>query len=379
MQTQQIQFQNNQWLTKQASTNFDAAKSQLAIVFGSGELTSNQNYFDTIKARYPNASIVSCSTAGEIINDEVHDDTLIVTAIQFEKTTVRSIKTSIGEHANSFETGKFLYNSLNSDELNGIFIISDGTKINGSELVNGLNENNYKCLPITGGLAGDGARFNKTVVGLNEAASEGNIVAVGFYGNHIEIGHSSLGGWDEFGKERIITKSDKNVLYEIDGDNALDLYKEYLGPYAEELPGSALLFPLSMRLENSERNLVRTILSLNESEKSMTFAGNLPEGSKVRLMKANFEKLVSASATAAETSFDKEKKSPELAILISCVGRKLILQERTEDELIAAKKVFGDATCITGFYSYGEISPFNPLTKCELHNQTMTITTFSEQ
>jgi hypothetical protein len=378
MNTQQVQFQNNQWITKQTSSNFDAAKSQLCLVFGSGDLTSELSNFETIREKYPNASIVSSSTAGEIIGEEVFDNTLIVTAIQFEKATTRCIKTNISEQANSFETGKYLFNTLNSEDLTGLFIISDGTKINGSELVNGLNLNNQKLLPITGGLAGDAARFTKTVVGLNEAAAEGNIVAVGFYGHQLNIGHSSLGGWDEFGKERIITKSDKNVLHEIDGTVALDLYKEYLGPYAEELPGSALLFPLSMRLENSERNLVRTILSVNESDKTMTFAGNLPEGSKVRFMKANFEKLITASATAAENSFDKSGNLPELAILISCVGRKLILQERTEDELIAAKKIFGDSTCITGFYSYGEISPFNPLTNCELHNQTMTITTFSE-
>jgi hypothetical protein len=379
MQTQQIQFQNNQWDIKKTSANFDADKTQLAIVFGSGELASNQTYFDIIQAKFPNADIVSCSTAGEIIGEEVYDDTLIITAIQFEKSKIRCIKTSVNEQADSFETGKYLFNSLNSPDLTGLFIVSDGTKINGSEIVNGLNLNNHKHLPITGGLAGDAARFIKTVVGLNEPATEGNIVAVGFFGNDLKIGHSSLGGWDEFGKERIITKSDKNVLYEIDGAVALDLYKEYLGPYAEELPGSALLFPLSIRLENSDRNLVRTILTVNESEKSMTFAGNLPEGSKVRFMKANFEKLINAAATAAENSFDKTKQSPELAILISCVGRKLILQERTEDELIAAKKIFGDKTCITGFYSYGEISPFNHLTNCELHNQTMTITTFSEQ
>ncbi len=379
MNTQQLLFQNDQWIIKNTSANFIATKAQLIIVFGSRELAGNQSYFDIIKAKFPNADIVSSSTAGEIIGEEVYDDTLIITAIHFEKTKIHCIKTSVTEHEDSFETGKYLFNSLNNNDLSGLFIISDGTKINGSEIVDGLNLNNHKHLPITGGLAGDAARFSKTVVGLNEHASEGNIVAVGFYGKDIKIGHSSLGGWDEFGKERIITKSDKNVLYEIDGSSALDLYKEYLGPYAEELPGSALLFPLSMRLENSERNLVRTILSVNENEKSMTFAGNLPEGSKVRFMKANFEKLINASATAAESSFDKTNHSPDLAILISCVGRKLILQERTEDELIAAKKIFGDHTCITGFYSYGEISPFNPLTNCELHNQTMTITTFSEE
>ena len=378
MQTQQLHYLHNEWKTKGSSAGFSAKDAQLVTLFGSREMVGMPEIYAHVAALYPNAQIISSSTAGEIIDEEVFDDSVIVTAMQFEKTKIKVIKTSFSQHANSFETGKFLYSSLNEPDLAGLFILSDGTQINGSELVNGLNQGNEKKIPITGGLAGDGARFSKTQVGLNEPASEGIIVAVGFYGSHVQIGHSSLGGWDEFGKERVITKSDKNILYEIDGASALDLYKEYLGTYADELPGSALLFPLSLRIEGSEQNLVRTILSVDNENKTMTFAGNLPEGSKVRFMKANFEKLIKASSTAAEQSF-QTSKSPDLAILISCVGRKLILQERTEDEVVAAKQIFGTDTCITGFYSYGEISPFNSLFKCELHNQTMTITTFSEQ
>jgi hypothetical protein len=377
MQTQQLHFQNNNWKSLAPTAGFSAKDAQLVIMFGSRELVGEKAVFDHVKNLFPNANIISSSTSGEIINDGVYDDSVIVTALQFDKTKVRAIKTSFAEQKNSFETGKFLYQSLDEADLAGLFILSDGTQINGSELVNGLNENNTKHIPITGGLAGDAAKFTKTVVGLNEPASDGNIVAVGFYGAQVQIGHSSLGGWDEFGKERLITKSDKNVLYEIDGASALDLYKEYLGTYADELPGSALLFPLSLRLESSDQTLVRTILNVDNEKKTMTFAGNLPEGAKVRFMKANFEKLIKASSTAAEMSFS-QTKAPDLAILISCVGRKLILQERTEDEVIAAKGIFGADTCITGFYSYGEISPFNTQTKCELHNQTMTITTFSE-
>jgi hypothetical protein len=258
-------------------------------------------------------------------------------------------------------------------------VISDGTFINGSELVDGLNKNNKNNVPISGGLAGDAARFEKTFTGVNEVPSQGNVSAIGFYGKDIVIGHGSLGGWDEFGQERIITRSDKNVLYEIDNKNALDLYKEYLGDYVDELPGSALLFPLSITLTGADKNLVRTILSINDEEKSMTFAGNLPEGSKVRLMKANFDKIIDASSTAAKSSYPGIKNGkPSLAILISCVGRKLILQERTYEELEAAKEILGDEAALTGFYSYGEISPFNESVQCELHNQTMTITTFTE-
>jgi hypothetical protein len=377
MKTKQHHFLDRVW--KDYPSELNTEKCQLVLAFGSSECIVKQEICDHLKKIYPKADIIFSSTAGEIINDSVYDNSVVVTAIELEKTAVKCVKTNINEHGNSFETGNYLIKQLDQDELNCVFIISDGTFINGSELVDGFNHDNPRMVPITGGLAGDAARFEKTFTGLNEVPSQGNVIAIGFYGKGMLIGHGSFGGWDEFGQERIITRSDKNVLFEIDHKNALDLYKQYLGDYVNELPGSALLFPLSIRINGSDKNLVRTILSVNEENKSMTFAGNLPVGSKVRLMKANFDKLVEASSTAATNSFTNIKgHQPGLAILISCVGRKLILQERTDEEVQAAKDVLGNSTAITGFYSYGEISPFNAGIQCELHNQTMTITTFSE-
>jgi len=373
MLTRQHHFLNSAW--KNYSPELEAEKCQLVFVFGSSETIVNPEIYSYLNAMYPRADIVFSSTAGEILDDSVYDNSAVATAIQLEKTRVRCVKTNISKHSNSFATGKYLMKQLAQDDLNCVFIVSDGTFINGSELVDGFNVDNGRKVLVTGGLAGDASRFEKTFTGLNEIPSQGNVIAVGFYGKDMVIGHGSFGGWDEFGHERVITRSDKNVLYEIDNKNALDLYKQYLGDYVNELPGSALLFPLSIRINGSDKNLVRTILSVNEEEKSMTFAGNLPEGSKVRLMKANFDKLIEASSTAASNSFTGE---PDLAILVSCVGRKLILQERTDEEVQAAKEVLGNNTAITGFYSYGEISPFNASTQCELHNQTMTITTFTE-
>ena len=377
MKTRQHHFVGNSW--KDFPSDLDAGKSQLVLVFGSPDTIKTPDIFEHLKSTYPNADIVFSSTAGEILDNAVYDDTAVVTAIQFEKTTIRSVKTNIKHHANSFDTGVFLIDKLSGDDLSCVFIISDGTFINGSELVSGLNKDNKHQVPITGGIAGDAARFEKTYTGLNQVPSQGNVIAVGFYGKNIKVGHGSVGGWDEFGPERTITKSSQNILFEIDGDNALDLYKKYLGDYVKELPGSALLFPLSLRVNGAEKNVVRTILSIDEEQKSMTFAGNLPEGSKVRLMKANFDKIIEASSTAASSAFENiENSKPELALLVSCVGRKLILQERTDEELEAAKAILGDKATITGFYSYGEISPFNESVQCELHNQTMTVTTFTE-
>lgn len=379
MKIQQYQYVNKEWKNNFTTPGFEQQQAQLVLAFGEPALITDPALSDHIRKLFPKASVVACSTSGEIMSDKVYDQSIAVTAVQFEKTIVKCSVTNIDKHSNSHETGKYLMKELMADDLCNVFIISDGMHINGSELVAGLNENNPRNIPVTGGLAGDGARFATTFVGLNELPQERMIVAIGFYGTSLKIGHGSFGGWDEFGPERIITRSEKNVLFEIDNKNALDLYKEYLGSYKDELPGSALLFPLSLTETGADEHLVRTILSINDKEKSLLFAGNMPQGGKVRLMKANFDRLIDGSSIAAKNSFASlSNASPELAILISCVGRKLILQDRTDEEVESATKIFGDSTAVTGFYSFGEISPFNPNTRCELHNQTMTITTFSE-
>ena len=192
------------------------------------------------------------------------------------------------------------------------------------------------------------------------------------------MGFGSLGGWDAFGPERLVTRSAANILYELDGQPALALYKKYLGEHAKDLPASGLLFPLSLKNAAGE-SVVRTILGVNEAEHSLTFAGDLPQGGHVRLMKANFDRLIDGAVGAAQTSYEAMgKTSPELALLISCVGRKLVLKQRIEEEVEGVQDILGQEAVLAGFYSYGEISPFNPSAACELHNQTMTITTLSE-
>jgi len=378
MKISQLHFIDGAWQNIADTYSPESINPQLVLAFGSAGLIGSPSVFNHIKNTFPDANIVSASTSGEILDNCLYDDTVVVTAMEFEKTAIKAVVTNFAKHPNSFEVGKHLMNQLLADDLTAVLVISDGSYINGSELVTGLNENKPAHVSVTGGLAGDGTRFKETYVGLNSAATNGEIVAIGFYGDNITIGHSSLGGWDEFGRERIVTKSEQNVLLELDGRNALDLYKEYLGPYLDELPGSALLFPLSIKIDGENSNLVRTILSINEEEKTMTFAGNLPVGCKVRLMKANYDKLINASGLAATESINNTDNPPQLALLISCVGRKLVLQERTVEEVEAAKNIFGTGTILAGFYSYGEISPLNPNPKCELHNQTMTITTFTE-
>jgi hypothetical protein len=259
-----------------------------------------------------------------------------------------------------------------------VLILSDGSLVNGSDLVDGVNESLKGKILITGGLAGDGAEFVSTLTGLNNKPEKGLIVAIGFYGKNLIVKNGSEAGWEIFGVEKSITKSEANKLYELNNQNCLDMYKRYLGDSASKLPAAALNFPLSVLIPGNAKTVVRTILSISEEEKSMTFAGNMPEGSIVRFMKTNFNSLISSAAIAADKAIENNKKAPDFALLVSCVGRKIVLGTRIQEEVDAVSQTFKENTPMLGFYAYGEIAPLANEKETALHNQTMTITTFYE-
>ena len=356
------------------------AQADLVLFFGATKRIKEKGLIDMIRTAYPNACIFGCSTAGEIIGTQVLDDSLIITAVSFSATRVRGAMVKVASTDDSHKAGAELAISLTADDLKHVFVLSEGLDINGSELVRGLTENLPLGTTLTGGLSGDGDRFQETYVLLNNEPTRDAVGAIGFYGNKLQVGYGSFGGWDTFGPERLITRAKGNILYELDGKSALAMYKQYLGEHAKGLPATGLLFPLSLRMNDSSVPVVRTLLSVNEKDHSMTFAGDMPENTYARLMKANFERLIDGAVSAARTSAETMGHiSPELAILISCVGRKLILKQRIEEEVEGIHDILGEGATYTGFYSYGEISPFAKGGKCELHNQTMTITALSEE
>ncbi len=359
------------------SPDFSAAKANLVLAFGERELLESSLPYKKLRELYSEAQIVICSTSGQISNFNLVENKIVSTAIEFEKSTIKTVEIDLLKNKNIEELGLVVKNELFNKNLKSLVVISEGSYVNGTELVNELEKQTNNSIPIFGGLAGDKVAFLKTIVGLNKEAEEGKVVVIGFYGDAINFSSGCEGGWSDYGPEREVTLSEKNVLYKIGDRFALDIYKEYLGKYADELPSSALYFPLSMKENKDSSSVVRTILSIDEKTKSMTFAGNIPQGSFVRLMKGNFDKLIDASYSAASDAFSSHAKDPELALIVSCVGRKIVLGNRVEEEFEAVKEVSGN-TLLCGFYSYGEISPIKDHKFCELHNQTIAILTISE-
>lgn len=349
--------------------------SSLVLVFASAKKNLIEKPLKQLINSFSNATVIGASTAGEIFQDELLNDSIVVAVMTFNSTRIKSISEPLTKVEYSYDSGVTIATKLLQDDLKAIFVLSDGLNVNGSQLTSGIASKAGKNIVVTGGLAGDDDRFESTWVIVDGEMTDGFITAVGLYGDSINVSHGSKGGWDTLGIERLITKSKDNILYELDSQPALEIYKRYLGDKASELPASGLLFPLELKATtDSLESKVRTILAVNEQDQSITFAGDVPEGSFVTLMKANYDRLIDGATNAAESVFLENYNDEEiLSIAISCVGRRLVLKQRTEEELEATLDILPAKTKQVGFYSYGEISPLSSGI-CDLHNQTMTLT-----
>jgi hypothetical protein len=382
MKTEQWQWSADKgWGGKSPSaTSGLRGSAQVVLLFGSTHDLESGHCFEVVRTAYPNAHLFGCTTAGEIHGTHVTDRTVVITAIAFENTHVALAHVPIPDIDQSFEVGVHLVRSLDTRDLRHILVLSEGLLVNGSELVRGINSALPDSVTVSGGFAGDGNRLQETFIWCDGDPVQSSVAALAFYGDRLQVGLASSAGWDPFGPDRLITKSKDNVLYELDGRSALSLYKQYLGEeYAQSLPASGLLFPLALRLGDKEDRVMRALLAVNEDEQSITFAGNVPEHSYVRLMRGHIESLVNGAQVAAASSIEcMGLVASQFAILVSCNGRRPILKQRVEEEVEAVSAALGDQAILTGFYSYGEIAPIVAGGQSELHNQTMTITSFAE-
>lgn len=354
------------------------ANVQLVLLFGGGARLRNEEAMAALVAAFPQGHIAGCSTAGEVAATSVHDDTLVATAVRFEHCSVDSVDVALAPGDNGAKAAGRVARALVRPGLRHVLALCDGLAVNGSAFAHALRAALPPDVCATGGLAADGDRFSETLVCHGGQVGPARVVAVGLYGEALRVGYGSLGGWDSFGPMRQVTRSRGNVLFELDGQSALGLYRTYLGEHAAGLPGSALMFPLLLDDPGGGPGLVRTVLGLDEAAGSLTFAGDVPQGAQARLMKANVDRLIDGAHGAAGASLQRlDGASGGLALLVSCVGRRLVLKQRVEEELEAVREVLPQAT-LTGFYSYGELCPQGNAGSCELHNQTMTITTLAE-
>jgi hypothetical protein len=380
MKVEQFQWTSEGGWDRHPQSSAIGMSAQLVLLFGRGSIVAAQECAALVHRVFPQAHLVGCSTGGEIHGAHVDDDTLSLTAVAFDDGRVEVARAVINGAEASYAAGESLVRQLDPVGLKHIFVLSEGLQVQNSDLVRGINAAVPAGVTVSGGFAGDGNRFERTYVWCDDAPESSAAVAVGFYGGErLRIDVSVTGGWGPFGPDRLITRSRQNVLYEFDGRPALALYKQYLGEYAEGLPTTGLMFPLELRTGNNGSRVLRALLAVDEAEQSITFAGDVPEGSYARLMVGHIEDLIGGTHAAATASRDRlGATQAQLSLLVSCNGRRAVLKQRVEEEVEAVHDALGEQTLVTGFYSYGEIGPPHAGAGTELHNETMAITNFAE-
>lgn len=379
MKIEQCQWSRNEgWSVHRESHNL-GSQAQLVFVFGNTGIFRNEKCYEKLRKTYPKACIFGCSTGGAIQDTRVLDENMVATALSFEHTTVVSAREPVADFADSFAAGQRIIRGLNPNGLRHVFILSDGLKVNGSDLVDGITSSLPAGVTISGGFAADGDQLSETHVWCNGEPEDSTVIALGFYGERLHVGVCATGGWGPFGPDRLITKSYKNVLYEFDGRPALEVFKKYLGEYAKSLPAIGLMFPLDLRVGGTSDRVLRSLLSIDEAAQSITFAGNVPEGAYARFMMGYVDDLVSSAQQAAKASAAQlDGLAPPFSLLVSCNARRSVLKQRVEEEVEMVREVLPAETIFAGFYSYGEIAPPENGGTSVLHNETMLVISFAE-
>ncbi|MFZ8990538.1 MAG: FIST signal transduction protein, partial [Pseudohongiellaceae bacterium] len=309
--------------------------STLVLVFGSPNVRDIEMALGDVSRTFQQSVVMGCSTAGEIFHDLVCDHSLSVAVACFAHTRLKAAGSAIASSEESFFAGQSLVKDLDAPDLRGVIILSEGLVVNGSKLIEAFSPLAERGVVVTGGLAGDGSRFDQTWTLCNENATRNHVCAVGLYGDAIQISHGSRGGWDIMQSELTVTHAIGNVLYEINDEPALEVYKRLMGDEAAGLPSSGLRYPLALVDDEAEDGYtVRTILAIDEVEQSITFASEIPDEAKAHLMSANFSRLVEGARMAAhDATTDRDQNVPVLSIAISCLGRRLVLGEGCNEEL----------------------------------------------
>lgn len=352
----------------------------LVLVFGSPAYFRGNSALADLQATFPQAELLGCSTAGEISATGVTSGSCVVTAVRFEKTRLAGASAMVAPDGDGFAAGLAIGRQLQAPDLRAILVVCPGVRINGSAVVRGIAAE-VPGIPVNGGLAGDDAAFQQTYTLGRNTVGEHGVHAIGLYGDDLTHGQGSFGGWKPFGPARRVTRCADNILYELDGSPALDVYKKYLGAHASNLPASGLYFPFDM-LDEAQRpvGLIRTILGVDETAGSLILAGDIDPHGYLRLMHADLAGLVDGAATAARHAVDDQGVTGQsLALLVSCVGRKLVMGDQVGSEIAAVTRVIGPSAISAGFYSYGEIGSVSGGINCQLHNQTMTLTLIGER
>ncbi|SFT89032.1 Uncharacterized conserved protein, contains FIST_N domain [Lishizhenia tianjinensis] len=348
-------------------------KHQLVFVFGYREQFEKEFDFDLVRAKFPNAQIITTSTAGHI-HENQFDENIVISAHHFEKSQIKAFAKNAKVEGK--EVSKRLISEIPKENLKGLLIIADNTFGNSTDLINDLNEEYKGEINIFGGLAGNLDLKVPSISGLNEAPHENNVIAVGFYGESLTIKTNKVITAKGFGLDYMVSDYDRNVLIGLNGKPAYEVMYKLLGAESEKhFEEKIMLYPFLVKTKNRTK-FVRSPIGVDHNTKTLIYGGDFRLGDKVQLTRSDI--IEGLEETEEEASF-LGKHKPQMVFLTSCYGRRIFLNELIHDEVTSLHRGFGENIKLTGFYSYAEfLTEANNNNACEIHNNSIALVAFTE-
>jgi hypothetical protein len=385
-------FKAGKEATNEALSKLKEKKPNVLIVFASPKF-NHQKLLDGITSITKDTPMIGGTTGGEISTEAISDDSIVIMAIHSNKI---KFATALGKNIskNELNAGKQLatnlLNQIPKKLAKTLIMVPDGLAGNGTEIIKGAQSILGEYFEIVGGSLGDKSDFKKTYQYYNGKVYENSVPGL-LLGGNIKTATGIRSGWESIGNKMKVTKSESNIVYELDNEPALDFYEKVLGPVrSKKLPGIALEYPFGMIDEKAMINgkemyfQLRAPLSIDKNKKSITFAAAIPEGKYVTITTASRNSIIGGSASASKQAKETFKgKKIDLMLIFDCIGRKLVLGKRTQEEITAVQNTLGKNIPMIGFFTYGEIGPIDKRVKelqsTRYHNQTTIVFLMGEK
>jgi diguanylate cyclase (GGDEF)-like protein/PAS domain S-box-containing protein len=358
-------YRGNDDLTSFVEKNsISNSKSLLIQIFTAHNVEENiRQILSELVELLPDAIIIGSTTDGEIAHGESSRNGTVISFVEFEKAT---LKYAVDISSDSFQRGERLAKKLKTDNSKLFILLSEGLHTNGENFLKGI-ESIAPDIKIAGGMAADYANFQKTLVFTKDFILANGAVGVSINSDELEIFNDYNFSWQKIGKKLKITKSEGNIVYEIDGRSAVDTYKHYLGEkVAYKIPSICIEFPLL--IEENNTLMARSVIAAS-GDGSLTFSANMPEGSEVYFGYGNPEEILKHTNVIPSKL---KKFEPEIIFVYSCMARLHFVGPMINQEL----KPLADIAPMSGFFTYGE---FFSNEHNRFLNQTMTVLAMREK
>jgi hypothetical protein len=357
------------------------------IIFGSTRF-DHRKLLEGIKSVAGQVPMVGGTTAGEISTSGFSTQSVVLMALSSKDLC---FTTGIGKNMSQDEAacGLSLIDDIRSkksfEDAHSLILFPNGMGGDGAKLIQGLHSTLGSDFEIVGGYLGDDERFKYTYQYYDGKVYKDAIPGLLVSGkNSFRTGIGVRSGFESIGNRFYCTEAEGNVVKKFDGESALSLYKEFLGEErSQRLPGICLEYPFGLidekvSIAGKEYFQLRCGLAVDHQEDSITLAASIPEGSAITLTTASRGDIINGAMLAAKQAKDCLKGAKPAAIfMFSCVGRKLVLGRRTQEEVLAVKEILGEEVPLIGFYTYGEIGPIDKMKRdlapTKFHNETVVL------